>query len=117
MTKEEVLEVLRKIYDPDYQDKSIVDMGLAKEEDISFQGEEILVSYGLTAPLCPFSAAIGLMIKYALHKKLGVPVVVRLKATHHQSGVVAEMLQDSQRSKELMEKLREFGILEQCVRL
>ncbi|MEE9583547.1 MAG: hypothetical protein V3W01_02670, partial [Dehalococcoidales bacterium] len=66
---------------------------------------------------CPFSAAIGLMIKYALEKKLEVSVTVSLKAGHHQQEVVTELLQDQQKSEELMHKLEEFGILERCVRL
>ena len=116
-TREEVLAVLSRVYDPDYTDRSIVDMGLVAQEDITITQEAVEVSYGLTAPMCPFSAAIGLMIKYAVEKKLGVPTTVRLKAGHRQGGVVAELLQDPHRSQELMDKLREFGILERCVRL
>ena len=57
------------------------------------------------------------MIKYALEKKLGVPVTVKLKAGHHQEKIVAELLLDPEQSAELMSKLEEFGILERCVRL
>lgn len=117
MDKAKVLEVLNQVYDPDYVNRSVVDMGLVTEEDISINDDRIEVAYGLTAPMCPFSAAIGLMIKYALEKKLGVSVTVNLKAGHRQEGVVAELLQDPRRSEELMRKLREFGILERCVRL
>lgn len=117
MDKREVLEVLSRVYDPDYVDRSIVDMGLVTEDEITIQDNSIEVAYSLTAPMCPFSAAIGLMIKYALEKKLGVVVRVNLKAGHHQEGVVAELLSDPERSSELMRKLKEFGILERCVRL
>ncbi|KKM89076.1 hypothetical protein LCGC14_1252360, partial [marine sediment metagenome] len=41
----------------------------------------------------------------------------KLKTGHHQEGVVTELLQDPQRSEELIRKLKEFGILERCVRL
>ena len=67
--------------------------------------------------MCPFSAAIGLMIKYALEKKIGVPVTVNLKAGHYQEGVVAKLSRDPEQSAELMRKLEEFGILERCVRI
>ncbi len=117
MDKGEILEVLSHVYDPDYVDRSIVDMGLVTEDDITIKGRRINVAYSLTAPMCPFSAAIGLMIKYALEKKLGAPVTVNLKAGHHQEGAVAELLRDSERSAELMQKLEEFGILERCIRL
>lgn len=115
--KKDVLKVLGHIYDPDYQDRSVVDMGLVTEDDITVEGGTLQVAYGLTAPMCPFSAAIGLMMKHALEKALGIPVTVNLKAAHRQSGVVAELLQDQQRSAELLLKLKEYGILEKCVRL
>lgn len=115
--KRKILEVLNRVYDPDYINRSVVDMGLVTEDDISITGEGIKIAYSLTAPMCPFSAAIGLMIKYALEKKLEVPVTVSLKAGHHQQEVVTELLQDQQKSQELMHKLEEFGILERCVRL
>lgn len=117
MNKGDVIEVLNHVYDPDYVDRSIVDMGLVTEDDITIEDNGIEVAYGLTAPMCPFSATIGLMIKYALEKKLGVPVTVNLKAGHHQEGVVAELLGDSEQSAALMRKLEEFGILERCIRL
>ncbi|KKM82454.1 hypothetical protein LCGC14_1319380, partial [marine sediment metagenome] len=72
--KEEILEVLNRVYDPDYIDRSVLDMGLVTEDDIIIKEDEIEVTYDLTASMCPFSAAIGLMIKYALERKLGVPV-------------------------------------------
>lgn len=117
MDKREVLEVLNRVYDPDYVDRSIVDMGLVTEDDITIKDNSLEVAYSLTAPMCPFSAAIGLMIKYALEKKLRVPVAVKLKAGHYQEGVVAELLSDPEQSAELMRKLEEFGTLERCVRL
>lgn len=117
MDRGEILEVLNRVYDPDYIDRSVLDMGLVSEDDITIKDDRIEVAYGLTAPLCPFSAAIGLMMKYALEKKLRVPVTVKLKAGHRQESVVAELLQDPQRCEELMSKLKEFGILERCVRL
>jgi len=116
MDKKTILEVLKQVYDPDYVDRSIVDMGLVTEDDIIVKDNCIEVAYSLTAPMCPFSAAIGLMIKYALEKKLEVPVSVTLKEGHHQEGAVAELISDPEQSAELMRKLEEFGILERCVR-
>ena len=117
MDKREIFEVLNHVYDPDYVDRSVVDMGLVTEDDVTVKDNDIEVAYRLTAPMCPFSAAIGLMIKYALEKKLGVPVTVNLKVGHHQEGVVTELLSDPEQSAELMRQLEEFGTLERCVRL
>ena len=85
--KRRILEILNRVYDPDYTDRSVVDMGLVSEDDITIKDNEVGVAYGLTAPMCPFSAAIGLMIKYALEKKLEVLVNVTLKAGHRQEMV------------------------------
>lgn len=73
-------------------------MGLVTEDDIMVEDNGVSVAYSLTAPVYPFSAAIGLMIKYALKKKLGVRVTVNLEAEHHQERVVAELLSDPEQS-------------------
>ena len=117
MDKKDVVEVLNQVYDPDYIDRSVMDMGLVAEDDITITEKEIKITYTLTATMCPFSAALGLMMKYALEKKLEIPVTVCLKADHYQGEIVNELLQDAEKSKELMNKIKEFGIFERCVRL
>jgi len=117
MDKKDVIEVLNQVYDPDYIDRSMMDMGLVTEDSITITDKEIVIIYTLTASMCPFSAALGLMMKYALEKKLKIPVTVKLKAEHYQSGVVNELLQDAEKSRELMDSIKEFGIFERCVRL
>jgi metal-sulfur cluster biosynthetic enzyme len=115
--KKDIIKVLDQVYDPDYVNRSVFDMGLVTEDDITITDNEVKVIYTLTASICPFSAAIGLMIKYALEKSLKVPVTVSLKAGHYQEKAVTEILQDAKRSEELMHQLREFDILKRCVRL
>lgn len=117
ITPQQVLTILKGVYDPDYRDRSVVDMELVTEADISITSEQIKVQYGLTAPLCPFSAAIGLMIKYALEKKLNTPVEVNLRPGHRQGDLVAEVLADPAKASELMAKLHEFGIIERCIKI
>lgn len=116
MKSEDVLEVLKNVYDPDYRDKSIVEMGLVDKDDIEIREDGIEISYNLTAPMCPFSAAIGVMIKYALEKKLGKPVRVKLKS-HIQSDVVNELLASEDKQREILKKLEELGFLRLCVRV
>ena len=115
--KDEVLEVLRHVYDPDYIDTSVVDLGLINGEDIKIAGDSIEVAYKVTAPLCPFSVAIGVMIKYALEKKFGVHARVKMKSGHLQENLVSRILTDEGKQKELLKKLESYGILEQCVRI
>lgn len=45
MTKQEILKILDHILDPDLRDRSIVEMGFVKEEDIEVKEEEIQVFY------------------------------------------------------------------------
>ena len=117
MDKSDVMRILNQVYDPDYVDRSVVDMELVTEDDITIADKEVRVTYSLTASMCPFSAAIGLMIKYALEKNLKVPVTVSLKAGHYQAKEVTELLQDAEQSEELMHKLEEFGIIKRCIRI
>jgi len=116
MDKNDVINVLNQVYDPDYVDRSVVDMGLVTKDDITITDKAIKIAYSLTASMCPFSAALGLMMKYALETKLNIPVVINLKAGHYQNEKVNELLQDPEQSKELMEKLNELGIIERCIR-
>ncbi len=117
MDKDDVLEVLKHVYDPDYRNKSIVEMGLIDPEDIKIKGNSVEISYNVTAPMCPFGAAIGIMIKYALEKKLGIKAQVRMKKGNFQEDAVNEVLTDESELKALLDKLESYGMLEQCVRL
>lgn len=117
MEKEEILDILRQVYDPDYRDRSVVDMGLVSADDIEIGEERIEIEYGLTAPMCPFSAALGVMMRYALEKKLDRSLTVRLKPGHLQEQVVNEILASAEKRAELLKKLEDYGSLAQCVKL
>lgn len=117
MQKREIIEILRKVYDPDYRDKSIIDFGLVAEEDIKITERGVEIEYKLTAPLCPFSSALGVMIKYALEKKLDKRVYVKLKSEHMQARVVNDILNNEKKCTDLLRKLEEYGILKHCVKV
>jgi len=117
LNKDDILEVLRHVYDPDYQDRSIVEMGLVSAEDVDVRDDRVEVSYDVTAPLCPFSAAIGVMIKYALKNKLGLDARVKMKSGHLQEDVVNQTLIAEPEHQELLEKLKTYGVLDRCVRI
>ncbi|MEW6033894.1 MAG: OsmC family protein [Chloroflexota bacterium] len=116
VSKAEVMDVLEHVYDPDYFDRSIVDMGLVTEDDVETDADKVKVSYRLSAPICPFSAAIGLMMKHALEAKLGVVAEVRLKAGHYQYDVVNEVLSSEEKSRDLLQKMESYGVLQKCIR-
>lgn len=115
--REEVIEALRHVYDPDYKGRSIVDMGLVDENSIKIEKGKIYVEYGLTAPLCPFSSAIGVMIKHALARKFGAEVEVRLSRRHLQAEHVNEILKDEEKCEALIKDLKGLGILQRCIKM
>lgn len=117
LAKREIFEILKNVYDPDYRDKSIIDMGLVNEDDIKIDDRGIEIEYKVTAPLCPFSSAIGVMIKYALEKKLNKRVLVKLKSEHMQAQMVNEILNNEDKRRDVLQKLESYGILKQCVKV
>jgi metal-sulfur cluster biosynthetic enzyme len=92
-------------------------MGLVKEDDIKIDDKGVEIVYTITSPVCPFSSPIGVMIKYALEKKLNKPVKVKLKEGHMQSQKVNEILENEDEIRNLLEKLESYGILQRCVKI
>lgn len=63
-TKEDVMEALRNVYDPELM-INIVDLGLVYEVEVDEENKSALVKYTLTAPGCPLSHVIeGEIHKY-----------------------------------------------------
>ncbi len=116
MTKQEILRVLDHILDPDLKDRSIVEMGFVGEEDIEVKEEEINVSYTVGGPLCPYSAAVGIIIHYTLHEKFKMRVKVRMKKGHYQQNIVNQILEDEDQFKEWLEKIKSQNLLSSCMR-
>jgi len=115
LDKSELVEVLRKVYDPEFP-LSVIDLKIVNEDDISIEGEKIKILFTPTSPLCPMGGMIGALIKYALEKKTGKMVEVTLKpGTHNQEKMLNEMLKDSERYKEILERLKTAGFLDKCV--
>ncbi|MBS7622990.1 DUF59 domain-containing protein [Candidatus Bathyarchaeota archaeon] len=115
MEKSIVIDVLRKVHDPEYP-MSVVDLKIVNEEDISFDGEKIKIHFTPTSPFCPMGGMIGAMIKYALEKRTGKTVEVSLKpGTHAQEKMLNEIFSDKKQYDDAIERLRRAGILERCV--
>jgi metal-sulfur cluster biosynthetic enzyme len=116
MTKHEILRVLDHILDPDLRNRSIVEMGFVKEEDIEVKEEEIQVFYTVGGPLCPYSAAVGIIIHHTLSEKFHKKIKVRMKAGHYQQDIVNQILQDESQFNEWFEKIKSQKLLEICLR-
>ena len=116
MTKQEILRALDRILDPDLRDRSIVEMGFVGEEDIEVTEEEIQVFYTVGGPLCPYSAAVGIIIHHTLHERFNKKVRVRMKKGHYQQDIVNQILEDESQFQELFEKIKSQNLLAACLR-
>jgi len=116
MTKQDILRVLNHILDPDLRDRSIVEMGFVREDDIEVKEEEIQVSYTVGGPLCPYSAAVGIIIHYTLQERFKKRIRVRMKEGHYQQELVNQILGDEAQFNELLEKIKSQNLLASCLR-
>jgi metal-sulfur cluster biosynthetic enzyme len=116
MEKSDVLQILNAILDPDLRDRSIVEMGFVGEEDIQIEEDEIRVRYTVGGPLCPYSAAIGIIIHHALRGKFSGKVKVQMKKGHYQEDVVNKILEDESRFEEWFERIKSQNLLTTCLR-
>jgi len=116
MTKQEILKILDRILDPDLRDRSIVEMGFVGEDDIEVDEEEIHVSYTVGGPLCPYSAAVGIIIHHTLSKSFPKKIKVRMKEGHYQQELVNQILEDEEQFNEWFEKIKAQNLLSVCLR-
>jgi len=116
MTKRDILRVLDHILDPDLRDRSIVEMGFVGEEDIEVNEEEIRVSYTVGGPLCPYSAAVGIIIHQTLRERFKTRIKVRMKEGHYQQELVNQILGDERQFQDWLEKIKAEKLLSSCVR-
>ncbi|MBM4333611.1 MAG: iron-sulfur cluster assembly protein [Deltaproteobacteria bacterium] len=116
MTKREILKILDHILDPDLRDRSIVEMGFVREEDIEVNQEVIQVFYTVGGPLCPYSAAVGIIIHHTLSEKFKIKIKVRMKKEHYQHEIVNQILGDESHFNEWFEKIKSQNLLKTCLR-
>ena len=116
MNKQDVLRILDAILDPDLRDRSIVEMGFVREEDIEISGEEIRILYTVGGPLCPYSAAIGIIIHHAVSDHFSGKVKVQMKDGHYQQDIVNKILEDESQFGEWFERIKSQNLLSTCLR-
>jgi metal-sulfur cluster biosynthetic enzyme len=116
MTKQEVIQALNRILDPDLKDRSIVEMGFVGEEDVEVSEEEIHVSYTVGGPLCPYSAAVGIIIHHTLSEIFKKRIKVRMKEGHYQQDIVNEILGNEGQFAEWFEKIKSQNLLAAWIR-
>ena len=77
--KEQIIEQLKTVYDPEITSINIFDLGLVY--DIDIKDKDVTITHTLTSMLCPMAEAISESIKQAVMKVGGVGEV-RVKLTH-----------------------------------
>lgn len=115
MDKDRIMNVLRKVYDPEYP-LSVTELKIVEKDDIEISDNSVTVQFKPTTPYCPMGGIIGVLIKHALEKELKIPVKVKVKrSTHVQEEMFNEMLNQKDRYQEILKKLEDSGILKSCI--
>jgi metal-sulfur cluster biosynthetic enzyme len=115
MDKDEVMKILQKVNDPEHP-MSIVDMKIVTPDDVKVSDDKVDVEFSPTVPYCPMGGAIGVVIKYALEKELGLPVTVKVKpGTHVQEELLNETFNDPTKYDQAQKRFLEMGLMEQCI--
>lgn len=115
MNKGDVLEVLKKVSDPELP-VSVVDLGIVSEDDITVEKNKVTVVFTPTSSMCPMGGIIGVIIKKVLEDRLGVDVEVKVKpGTHINEEAINEMLNNKAKYNQIVKRLEESGMIERCV--
>ena len=77
--KENIIEQLKTVYDPEITTINIFDLGLVY--DIDIKDKDVTITHTLTSMLCPMAEAISESIKQAVMKVEGIGEV-KVKLTH-----------------------------------
>ena len=116
MKTEEVLEVLRRVLDPEHP-INVVEMGLVKNEDVTISDETLHVEFTPTSPMCPMGAVIGIVIRKALEDEFpDMKLIVTVKSgTHMREEACNTMINDENQYKTAIEKLTASGALDRLI--
>jgi len=77
--KEQIIEQLKTVYDPEITTINIFDLGLVY--DIDIKDKDVIVTHTLTSMFCPMADEISASIKQAVMNVEGVGKV-KVKLTH-----------------------------------
>ena len=77
--KEQIIDQLKTVYDPEITSINIFDLGLVY--DIDIKDKDVTITHTLTSMFCPMADAISESIKQAVMKVEGIGEV-KVKLTH-----------------------------------
>ena len=104
MNKQEILRVLDRILDPDLRDRSIVEMGFVREDDIEVTKRKSTSLYGGRPPLplqCRGRNHHSSYLEQKIQKNQGSD-----EKGHYQQDIVNQILEDESQFKEWFEKIK-----------
>lgn len=111
----EVFKALESVMDPEHP-ISITDpqMSIVKQEYIEIDNDSIRVQFRPTAPYCPMGGLIGILIRHRLesvYPDTKIRVLV-LPGSHSLETQVNEMIGNNQKYNQIVEQMRDRGMLE-----
>ncbi|MHA1579007.1 MAG: metal-sulfur cluster assembly factor [Candidatus Freyarchaeota archaeon] len=111
MNKEEILEVLKEVQDPEMP-VSILELDMVSEDDITIESDNKLkVTFKPTSAMCPMGSVIGVLIKKKLKDKLGVDAEVRVRpGTHMNEEMVNDIINNKEKYEQIVKRLEDAGI-------
>ena len=77
--REQIIEELKTVYDPEMPSINIMDLGLVY--DIDIKDKDVTITHTLTSIFCPMADEISKNIKEAVERVKGVEIVT-VKLTH-----------------------------------
>ena len=111
MNKEEILEVLKEVQDPEMP-VSILELDMVNEDDITIESDnKVKVTFKPTSAMCPMGSVIGVLIKKKLKDKLGVDAEVRVRpGTHMNEEMVNDIINNKEKYVQIVKRLEDAGI-------
>lgn len=111
MNKEEILEVLKEVQDPEIP-VSILELDMVNEDDITIESDnKVKVTFKPTSAMCPMGSVIGVLIKKKLKDKLGVDAEVRVRpGTHMNEEMVNDIINNKEKYEQIVKRLEDAGI-------
>ena len=111
MNKEEILEVLKEVQDPEIP-VSILELDMVSEDDITIESDnKVKVTFKPTSAMCPMGSVIGVLIKKKLKDKLGVDAEVRVRpGTHMNEEMVNDIINNKEKYEQIVKRLEDAGI-------
>jgi len=111
LNKEEILEVLKEVQDPEMP-VSILELDMVSEDDITIESDnKVKVTFKPTSAMCPMGSVIGVLIKKKLKDKLGVDAEVRVRpGTHMNEEMVNDIINNKEKYEQIVKRLEDAGI-------